>query len=234
MELTDRTVGEIAAEVPAAIGIFEKYRIDYCCGGRRPLIDACSEAGISVDEFRDALATASIAPDAAIDFTQRTLTELHTYLVTRYHVHAREELDTLGRLAAKVLSVHGARHRELESVAALVDGLVQDMLPHMMKEEMILFPYVERLENEATPPSSCFGTIENPIRQMLYEHESVGDLLRALRTATGGFIAPDDGCFSYRELYNRLAAFEKETHEHIHLENNVYFPRAVQLEKVTA
>jgi len=228
--LTNRTVGEIAAEVPAAIGIFERYQIDYCCGGRTPLSDACAAAGITLDDFRSALDATSAAPEGGLDWTQRTLTELHTYLVSRYHVHAREELDTISRLAAKVLSVHGTRHQELASVSGLVAALIDDMLPHMLKEEKVLFPHVEQLETSDETPASCFGSLENPVRVMLMEHESVGELLRALRTTTAGFVPPDDACFSYRELYNRLAAFEKETHEHIHLENNVYFPKALALE----
>ena len=229
--LIEKTIGEIAAENPAAIRIFERYRIDYCCGGKRPLSIACGEAGITVDDFQSALDRTEPAPEAGIDWTEATLLELRSYLVARYHVHAREEMETLRTLSAKVLSVHGARRPELQRVDALVHALEQDMLPHMVKEEVILFPYVDSLESEVGPASCCFGTVENPIRVMLMEHEAVGSILADLRATTSGYAPPDDACFSYRELYRRLASFESETHEHIHLENNIYFPRALQLER---
>ena len=228
--LTDKTIGEIAAENPAAIAVFERFGMDYCCGGRRPLDQACAEAGISVDEFGRALNATAPLPELGLDWSTRSLTDLHAYLVARFHVHAREELQVLQTLSAKVVSVHGRNHPELLRIDALVEALQQDMLPHMVKEEMVLFPYVDQLETSDVPPGSCFGTIENPIRVMLLEHEAVGDLLRDLRANSDEYTPPDDACFSYRELYRRLAAFERETHEHIHLENNVYFPRAVELE----
>lgn len=228
--LTGRTVGEIAAEVPAAIRVFEKLNIDYCCGGATPLTDACSRAGISIDAFLQALEGAD-APEADIDWTTRPLAELTRYLVDRYHVHAREELATLTLLAAKVVSVHGGRHPELKRVGLLVNALEQDMLPHMMKEEMVLFPYVENLE-AGNATGSCFGTVENPIRVMSAEHEQVGDILRQLRITTDGYAIPPDGCFSYTQLYRRLEELERETHQHIHLENNIYFPRAIELEQL--
>lgn len=228
--LTQRTVGEIAAEVPAAIRVFEKHNIDYCCGGATPLTDACSRAGISIDAFLRELEGGD-APEIEIDWTQKPLTELTRYLVERYHVHAREELTTLGMLAAKVVSVHGGRHPELKRIALLVQALEQDMLPHMMKEEMVLFPYVTNLE-EGHATGSCFGTVENPIRVMNAEHEQVGDILRQLRITSDDYTVPADGCFSYTQLYRRLAEFERETHQHIHLENNIYFPRAIELEQL--
>ena len=230
METTlNQTVGEIAATNPAAIRVFERFGIDYCCRGGTELFDACRSAGITVAEFETALKNAATAPEVGLDWTQRPLTDLHAYLVSRFHVHAREELETIGMLASKVAGVHGQRHPETVRVAELVVALQNDMYPHMMKEEMVLFPYVDALEN-GTPTGSCFGTVGNPIRQMLMEHEAVGDLLVQLRATTGNYTPPEDACFSYGELYRRLAAFERETHEHIHLENNVYFPRAIELE----
>jgi regulator of cell morphogenesis and NO signaling len=228
--IQEKTIGEIAAESPSAIAVFERFGIDYCCGGRRPLADACKDAGITVGEFESALNAAPAAPELNLDWTTRSLTDLHAYLVGRYHVHAREQLATLGTLAAKVQSVHGERHPEVRRVATLVTALEQDMLPHMTKEEIVLFPYVDSLET-AEPQACCFGTVENPIRVMLAEHEAVGDILKDLRNTTGDYTPPEDACFSYRELYRRLAEMERETHEHIHLENNVYFPRAWELER---
>lgn len=227
--MTMRTVGEIAAETPASIRVFEKYKIDYCCGGATPIEEACAGAGITVETFLAAIESSAVAPEEAGEWSGATLIELREHLVARYHVHAREELETLQALSAKVLSVHGERHPELSSIVGLVDALQQDMLPHMVKEEMILFPYVDQLELGGSS-SSCFGTVANPIRVMLMEHEVVGDLLRELRRTSSDYSVPADACFSYRELYRRLADFERETHQHIHLENNIYFPRALEIE----
>ena len=226
----NQTVGELAATIPGAIRVFEKYGIDYCCRGGTAVPDACRAAGITVGELEAELTSSAVAPEEGLDWTKRSLTDLHAYLVARFHVHGREELETINMLATKVAGVHGQRHPETIRVAALAIALQEDMLPHMIKEEMVLFPYVEALEN-GDEPASCFGTVENPIRVMLREHESVGELLRDLRVTTGGFTPPEDACFSYGELYRRLTAFERETHEHIHLENNVYFPKALQLER---
>jgi regulator of cell morphogenesis and NO signaling len=230
MEFSTRTVGELAVEVPAAIRVFEAWKIDYCCGGRTPLPDACAAAGKSVDEFvAQLMRAASVPENAARDWAGSTLTTIATNIVTTYHDYTREELQTLAPLAAKVLGVHGERHPELAEVAALIADLTTDLVPHMLKEEQVLFPYVNQLE-QGSAPTPFFGTVKNPVRMMMAEHDRVGELLARLRVTTSGYDVPGNACFSYRELYRRLSEFEARTHEHIHIENNLYFPRAVQLE----
>lgn len=226
----DRTVGELAAEVPVSIRIFEQWKIDYCCGGMTPLADACAAAGKSVDEFVAALESAAVAPEgAARAWTQDTLPQMAAHIVEIYHRYTREELDTLAPLSNKVLGVHGQRHPELAEVVALIGELTTDLIPHMLKEEQILFPYVTQLAegNSVTP---FFGTVKNPVRMMMLEHDRVGELLASLRRITDDYTPPDSACFSYRELYRRLAELESRTHEHVHVENNMYFPRAIALE----
>ena len=159
---------------------------------------------------------------------------MSTNIVSMYHVYTREELQTIAPLANKVLSVHGERRPELAEVVALVSDLTNDMLPHMLKEEQVLFPYVQQLEAAVTAgqpaPTPFFGTVKNPVRMMMLEHDRVGELLARLRVVTSDYIPPESACFSYRELYRRLAELETQTHEHVHVENNIYFPRAVALE----
>jgi regulator of cell morphogenesis and NO signaling len=233
-ELSDRTVGELAAEMPTSIRVFETWKIDYCCGGRTPLTDACAAAGKSVEEFSAELARAAALPEGARDWASETLKSMSAHIVSMYHQYTREELATLAPIAEKVLGVHGDRRPELASVVALLRDLTGDMLPHMLKEEQVLFPYVdqmeEAIEGHRPAPTPFFGTVKNPVRMMMQEHDRVGEILAQLREVTDEYTPPESACFSYRELYRRFAELERLTHEHIHVENNIYFPQAVALE----
>lgn len=234
--LTGRTVGELAVEIPVSIRVFEAWKIDYCCGGRTPLTEACANAGKSVADFVAALEKTAVVPERLTrDWSGENLTALADHICEIYHRYTRDELQTLVPLAEKVQSVHGPRRPELARVVVLLRELTGDMLPHMLKEEQVLFPYVQQLEDAAVtgenPPTPFFGTVRNPVRMMMLEHDRVGELLASLRTVTNGYALPEDACFSYRELYRRLAEFESLTHEHVHIENNIYFPRAISLEE---
>jgi len=236
IEFSERTVGELAAEVPTSIRVFETWKIDYCCGGRMPLPEACAAAGKSVDDFIAELERAAAVPDANTrDWRADSLALMASNIVAIYHTYTREELQTIAPIADKVLGVHGQRRPELAEVVSLIRELTGDLLPHMLKEEQVLFPYVTQLDDAAThgqpAPTPFFGTVKNPVRMMMLEHDRVGELLASLRGVTSGYTPPDDACFSYRELYRRLAEFEARTHEHVHIENNLYFPRAIALEE---
>lgn len=233
-EFKERTVGELAVEVPTSIRVFEAWKIDYCCGGQTPLPDACAAVGRRVEDFVAELLRAAAVPSVERDWTSDTLNQMAANVVSMYHEYTREELATLAPLAEKVLGVHGQRRPELAEVVVLLRDLTDDMVPHMLKEEQVLFPYVNQLEEASTggrpAPTPFFGTVKNPVRMMMMEHDRVGELLASLRRVTGDFEPPEGACFSYRELYRRFAEFEQRTHEHIHVENNIYFPRAVDLE----
>jgi len=233
--LNTTTVGELAAENPLSIRIFESWKIDYCCGGRTPLSDACAAAGKTLDQFFAALDAAATVPTAGRDWMKDSLSNLSKQVCDIYHRTTREELATIKPIADKVLGVHGQRHPELAKVVSLVDELTSDMLPHMLKEEQVLFPYVTQLEAaevaKLPAPTPFFGTVKNPVKMMMLEHDRVGELLLSLRRVTSDYTVPHDACFSYRELYRRLAELETLTHEHIHVENNIYFPRAVSMEE---
>ena len=235
-EISEQTVGQLAAEMPTSIRVFETWKIDYCCGGRTPLTEACAAVGRSVDEFFAELERATAVPDgAARDWSADTLAAMSANIVAMYHAYTREELQTIAPIADKVLSVHGERRPELAEVVSLVRELTNDLLPHMLKEEQVLFPYVQQLDEAVTgdrpAPTPFFGTVKNPVRMMMLEHDRVGELLARLRVVTDDHTPPQSACFSYRELYRRLAELELRTHEHIHIENNIYFPRAVALEE---
>jgi regulator of cell morphogenesis and NO signaling len=230
------TVGEIAAEMPNATREFEKLGIDYCCGGSRTLGEACAEAKISVDETLERLQKSMVArpsPDGQ-NWQDRPLADLIAHIKSTHHVFVREECPRIEALAAKVVSVHGKNHPELLQVQETFAALAEELRVHMMKEEQILFPYMFRMEEsvlagEPAPPA-MFGTVVNPVRMMMQEHDGAGNALRSLRSVTNNYTVPQDACISYRTLYDALRGFEADLHQHIHLENNILFPRAVAIE----
>ncbi|HLJ74559.1 MAG TPA: iron-sulfur cluster repair di-iron protein [Thermoanaerobaculia bacterium] len=223
-----KTIGQLAIEEPKAIAVLEKLSIDYCCHGNRGIDEACKDAGITVTELLTAIG-ATPADASGRDWKSASLKEVQQYIIQTHHVFTRDMLQTVNQLAAKVADRHGAHHPEVAHVYRLVQQLVADLMPHMMKEEQILFPYVEQLEEGDAPPP-FFGTVQNPIRMMMMEHDAVADVLVELRSITNNYALPGDACISFRALYERLQDLEQDLHRHIHLENNVLFPRAVELE----
>jgi len=235
LNINSRTVREIVLEMPAATRLFEKLKIDYCCGGNIPLRDACFAAGIEVERLTELLTDATLETDENTpDFQKAPLIELIMHILDKHHVYTKSEMPRLETLLQKVLVAHTTTHPELRRVQQLFLALCADLRPHMFKEEQILFPYLLELERwrlkKALRPFSPFGSVNNPIRMMLPEHDNVGELLRELREATSDYRVPADGCFSFQTLYAALEAFEKDLHQHIHLENNILFPRAIDLE----
>ncbi len=229
----NQTVRELAAINPAATRIFEKFGIDYCCGAEKSLAEACFAARVNVNEVRAALETP--APEATDrDWQKAWLAELTSYIVTKHHAFTRDEIKRLLPLIAKVISVHAQNHPELVQVKDLFHGVADELATHMMKEERVLFPYIEQLEAATTrgvqPAPPLFGTVQNPVRMMMMEHDSAGQALHRIREITNGYALPVDACASYQTLYKAIQEFEADLHHHIHLENNILFPRAIELE----
>ncbi len=235
---TQRTVAEIALEKPQAAAVFEKLGIDYCCGGGKPLAAACEAAGIDVNRVADLIETpagADLSGGESKDWTNQSLAALVSHIVQKHHAYCREEGLRLRPLLAKVVSKHGERHPELAEIQKLFACLQDELSMHMMKEEKMLFPYIVDLEEAATrhsaPPQSAFGTVQNPVRMMILEHDNAGNLEKEIRSLARNFTAPEDACTSFKVLYQGLEAFEADLHLHIHLENNLLFPRAIALEE---
>jgi regulator of cell morphogenesis and NO signaling len=244
---SDRTVRDVVLELPHATRVFEKLKIDYCCGGDTPLTETCANAGVKVENLERMLAEVGQADgegNGAIslqkgdfqkrDFRTATLAELIGHILDKHHVYAKEEMVRLEALIDKVIGAHGENHPELLRLGSLFQQLCDDLKPHMFKEEQILFPYIIEMERSALQkrqaPFAPFGTVNNPIRMMMMEHDTVGGLLRDLRALSSNYAVPRDGCISYQTLYQALEAFEKDLHQHIHLENNILFPRAIEME----
>jgi regulator of cell morphogenesis and NO signaling len=232
----EKTVGQMVAENPAAARVFEQAGIDYCCGGQRSLEEACSKGKMSFAEVAALLEKAAAARTARDrDWLSASQADLVEHIVTTHHAYVRQELPRLTALIAKVLGVHGKNHPEMADIGRHFGDVANEMTMHMMKEENILFPYIVDMEKAALgrgpKPVAMFGTVQNPVRMMMNEHDAAGANLQAMRELSGGYTPPADGCTSFRVLYEALAAFEADLHQHIHLENNILFPRAIQMEE---
>jgi regulator of cell morphogenesis and NO signaling len=232
-----QSVRELALEIPGATRIFEKIGIDYCCGGSASLENACALAGITTTDVMRALDEANQHQsqlNELKDWQTASLSELIDYILEKHHVFTKQELLRLDALVVKVRSAHGERHPELLRLQELFKNLDEDLAPHMMKEERVLFPHIMRMEaalkNHETIPVPPFMTVRNPVRMMSLEHDNVGELLREMRRVTSDYTVPSDGCVSYQTLYQALKEFEEDLHQHIFLENNILFPRAVEME----
>lgn len=234
---SETTVKNVALQLPQSTRLFEQLKIDYCCGGNQPLAEACVSAGVAVDKVMEMLAevTESASADkSTLNFQNASLAELITHILETHHVFTKSEMDRLQLLADKVLGAHGGNHPELIHLDELLTRLCADLKPHMFKEEQILFPYIlamaEAADQNRAVPFAPFGTVNNPIRMMMLEHDTAGQILRELRTLTSDYKVPADACVSYQTLYQALENFEKDLHQHIHLENNLLFPKAVDLQ----
>ena len=232
-----KTVREVAIEMPNATRVFEKLKIDYCCGGNQALLDACGEKGLQVEEVLRLLReTAPVGVGSEVsDSESLPLAKLITRIVDTHHVFTRNELERLTALLEKVCSAHGANHQELLEIKAQFLFLKAELEPHMMKEERILFPYITRLEaavlENRRAPFAPFGEVRNPIAAMMREHDAAGEILKSIRSLSNDFAMPEDGCLSYLTLYNALEELEADLHQHIHLENNILFPQSVEMEE---
>ncbi len=229
----DMTVGDIVTRHPVTLPVFERLGIDYCCGGGRSLHEATGAAGLGWPEvaaqIEAALAEPADAP-AQPSWADAPLTDLMGHIVGRYHGKLRELMPMLSQMGEKVINAHGNRHPEVRDVASTFAGLRNELESHMMKEEHVLFPFIEQLESGLGHRHPMLGHISSPIAMMMQEHDSAGAALASLRDATASYTSPPDGCTTFKGYYDQLAVLERELHEHIHLENNILFPRAAALE----
>lgn len=230
------TLGEIVAADYRAAAVLDRFGLDFCCGGKRTLDEACASKGVAASAARAALDTRDApATDEKVPDASWAPDELTRYIERRHHTYVRVQSPIIATRLAKLVSAHGERHPELRAIAAHFDQVAADLQMHMMKEEQILFPYVRALvaarEQHLPAPPNVFGTVRNPIRMMEAEHQSAGSELGIIRELTKDYSAPEDGCTTYRVGFAELAAFDRDLRMHIHLENNVLFPKAVALEE---
>lgn len=237
LNVEGKTVREIALEMPVTTRIFEEFKIDYCCHGDTAFNEACLNVGADPDTVIRRIDGVLDMPNTAKDssFAEMGLSDLIDHIFDKHHVYTREEINHLTPLMAKVANRHGDNKPYLLELKALFQSLCEDLEPHMMKEEMVLFPYIKKLEygyvNHMNPSYPPFGTVRHPVGMMEVEHEEVGELLSKMRTVTNDYTLPSEACPSFTALYHRLGELERDLHQHIHLENNLLLPRAVEMER---
>jgi regulator of cell morphogenesis and NO signaling len=228
----EQTVGSIVASRPALSRVFEKAGVDYCCGGKKTLAQACQEKGLDAQSLLEKLEACTAATDdSLVDAASMSLTELADHIEKTHHAYLQSELPRLIWLTQKVASAHGSKDPRLNDVSEILFVLARELSSHMMKEEQILFPLVRRLEMSDSPVAFHCGSITNPIRQMEFEHQDAGEALAKLRALTDDYTPPDWACNTYRATLDALAQFERDMHQHVHKEDNVLFPRAIKREE---
>lgn len=228
-------VGEVVKQRPARSRVFEQLYIDYCCGDRLPLEDACAKRGLEVEQVLKQLQaydTRELVPSGAYtDADAMVLAELTDHIEQTYHAYRRDELPRLGAMIRKIAAVHGDRHPWMREVNSVFSGFAGELESHMLKEEQVLFPWIRSLETGETRTGlACGRGIATPIRAMEHEHDDAGDALQRMRDLSDNFTPPEDACNMVRAMLDDLAQLECDMHLHVHKENNVLFPKSIQYE----
>jgi regulator of cell morphogenesis and NO signaling len=236
----DMTLAQVALRSDAYAAVLDRFGLDFCCRGGRTLTQACAEAGIDAARVLAelhaqagaprAIGVAGAAWPAGADWNVQLVPAVIDFIVDTHHAFTRSAFARLTPLLAKVVARHGLAHPELARVSAAFSELAADLEPHMLREDRVLFPYIRALASPDGAPPPPFGTVRNPVRRMMAEHDRAGELLAEIVDATGGLSAPADACASFRALYAGLAELRLDLLKHVSLENNVLFPRALVLE----
>jgi regulator of cell morphogenesis and NO signaling len=234
--LEKRTIGEFVAQDFRTAAIFSKYGIDFCCKGNRTIEEVCDKKDIDANDLLEQLdAVLATKNDSGIDFKSWPMDLLIDYIEKTHHRYVEEKIPVLLQFLNKLCSVHGNMHPELFEINELFKGCAGELTQHMKKEELMLFPFIKKMVkasifNEAIQESP-FGTVKNPIAMMMNEHEAEGDRFVKIVELTNNYTPPADACNTYKVTFSMLEEFEQDLHKHIHLENNILFPKAIALEK---
>ncbi len=236
MENIDKkTVAEIVTENIKTADIFKKNKIDFCCGGDVLVQEICAKKGVDYAALKEELENFETEPTGAQDYNTWDLDFLTDYIINTHHKYVKEATDLIIQYSDKVAKVHGHHYIETVKINILFHQLAKEMKEHMHKEEAILFPYIKKMakakkeDSSLTPPA--FGTINNPINMMEEEHTGAGDILVEIANLSSNFTPPDSACNTYRVLYSKLEEYQNDLFQHIHLENNILFPKAIKLEQ---
>ncbi|MFD1161671.1 iron-sulfur cluster repair di-iron protein [Hwangdonia seohaensis] len=233
---SEKQIGQFVAEDYRTAAVFSKYKIDFCCNGNRSINEACEKKGIDSNVLLDELhSVLNNKGGESIDYKSWPLDLLIDYIEKKHHRYVEEKIPVLRQFLDKLCRVHGERHPELFKVNELFTASAGELAAHMKKEELILFPFVKKMVSatlsQGAVQSPQFGTVENPIAMMMQEHDNEGERFREIAALTNDYNPPADACNTYRVTYAMLEEFEQDLHLHIHLENNILFPKAIKLEQ---
>ena len=236
LEENAETIGELVAKDYRKAQVFKKYGIDFCCGGKKTISEACEKKGIDQMQLeKDLLIAEQQTSDSEHDFQKWDIGFLSDYIINTHHQYVKDNTSFINEMAQKVARVHGPNHPELIKVAEVFEQLSRNLMLHMVKEEKILFPRIKELAHYkkvgATIPADDFGLVSTPIQVMESEHEQVGEDFEQIRALTADYQLPSDACRSYTVLFSKLEEYENDLHRHVHLENNILFLRAIKAEK---
>lgn len=239
--LEELTVGEIVTDDYRTAGVFKKYGLDFCCGGKKKLSDACERKGLDVELLLDEINSLSEKGTGEHNYKDWTPSFLVDYIINNHHRFVRKKLPEIRSYASKVAKVHGKSYPVLNEMLGTFLILKDEMLSHLEAEEKILFPYIKKMEdalatgkrtaNDGNPGSSNNGTAAQAISMMEEEHDEAGNLVAQLEQMSGSFSPPEDACATFRVYFQNLEAFRDDLHKHVHLENNILFPKALEMEK---
>ncbi len=228
-------IGELVAQDYRVASVFKKHHIDFCCNGARSIQEACDTQNINVDALITQLNEAGTSRDASgTDFQSWPLDLLADYVEKKHHRYVEAKIQEITPFLEKIVCVHGERHPELLEVAQLFQESAADLTAHMSKEEGILFPHIRKMvaaQQNGTVAEAPFGTVQNPIKVMMSEHDNEGERFRKIAELTNDYTPPEDACNTYRVTFAMIQEFEDDLHLHIHLENNILFPKAIKMEE---
>lgn len=234
MEITEQSIiGEIVAKNYRTAAVFKKHQIDFCCNGNRTIHTACTEKEIPTHLLIDKLNAIMLSEDRSeIDFSSWPLDLIIDYIEKRHHRYVTDKILEIRPYLQKIVAVHGSQHPELEEIQTLFLQSADDLTIHMKKEELMLFPYIRKMSvNPANLIPASFGTVRNPITMMHHDHDEEGERFRKISQLSHNYTTPDNACNTYQTTFALLQEFENDLHRHIHLENNILFPKAIELEK---
>lgn len=229
-------VKEIVAKNFQTAKVFEKYGIDFCCKGNRPLNKAAEDKKINVKELINELVNSSNTGNNSQErYDEWELTFLSKYIINNHHAYVKEAIPRIQEHLNKVENRHGKTHPHMIAVNELFQKISDELISHMLKEEKVLFPIVKYLEDcklfNERPKTGGYKTIQNPINAMEREHDGAGNIMAEIRNLTGNYTLPEDACTTFTLTYKELEEFEQDLHKHVHLENNILFPKAIKLEE---
>lgn len=233
--LETKTVADLVTENIKTAHVFKKYGIDFCCGGGISLTKAAEKAGISYSDLERDLLNVDENTSRANNYKDWELDFLTDHIINVHHSYVEESIPMILQYAARVVKVHGHHYSELAEIQQLFSLVAVELGGHMKKEELVLFPFIKKMVNAKRTgenlPEPHFGTVDNPIRMMEAEHEEAGEILRKIAALTGNYTPPAEACNTFKAFYAKLEEFELDLHQHVHLENNILFPKALHLEK---